>query len=240
MSERCLVAATMVWLSPDVIRDVDRPAVQDVPDLEAWVAGLAPGQRVDLQGRTETQLVRAEPVRILRSEGEWSQVVVPGQASSKCRDGYPGWVPSPHLGTGDDDLPGFLAPTGRVTPVAALEAARELLGTPYVWGGCGVAGVDCSGLVLAAHRALGVPVPRDAHDQMDAATPVPLTERRRGDLLFFAHPGRPAHHVGFDAGEGLLLHANMGEGTGVVECVPLSPDRADTLVAAGRFLPPEG
>jgi gamma-D-glutamyl-L-lysine dipeptidyl-peptidase len=237
MNVRCSVAATMVWASPDVVRPVDGPALQPVPDLEAWVAGLSPDQRVDLQGRTETQLVRDEPVRVLGKEGAWARIVVPGQASSKSPDGYPGWVLSSHLGVLGEPAGPEPDPAQGLTTLDALAAAARLLGSPYVWGGCGAAGIDCSGLVLHAHRALGRPIPRDARDQRTAAREVPLGERRRGDIVFFARPGKPAHHVGFDAGEGCLLHATMRAGRGTVECVPMPEEYADTVVAAGRFLP---
>lgn len=228
----------MVWAAPDVVRPVDEAALRPVPDLDAWVAALAPEQRVDLQGRTETQLLPGEPVRVVDTAGAWSQVVVPGQATAKSPEGYPGWVLSAHL-TADEGEPAPSAP-GPVTGAStldALDAAALLLGTPYVWGACGAAGIDCSGLVLAAHRALGLPVPRDARDQRTAITEVALDERRRGDLVFFARPGKPVHHVGFVAGDGLLLHAAMGSGRGSVECVATPEEYAETLVAAGRFLP---
>jgi cell wall-associated NlpC family hydrolase len=237
MSAPCSVAATMVWASPDVVGPGDGPALQPVPDLEAWVAALSPDQRVDLQGRTETQLMLDEPVRVLGTDGAWSRIVVPGQASSKSPDGYPGWVPSAHLGPAGEPAGPEPDPAPGLTTVDALAAAARLLGTPYVWGGCGAAGIDCSGLVLHAHRALGRPIPRDASDQRAAAMEVPLAERRRGDIVFFARPGKPAHHVGFDAGDGRLLHATMGAGRGTVECVPMPEEYADTVVAAGRFLP---
>jgi cell wall-associated NlpC family hydrolase len=238
MNAHCRVAATMVWAAPDVVRPVDRPALQPVPDLDAWVAGLGPVERVDLQGRTETQLMAGEPVRVLGTDGDWSQVTVPGQPSSRSPDGYPGWVPSAHLeAVAGPGVPPGPAPAPGLTTLDALEVAAGLLGTPYVWGGCGAAGIDCSGLVLHAHRALGWLVPRDARDQRTAVTEVPLAERKRGDLVFFARPGRPAHHVGFDGGNDRLLHATMAAGRGTVECVPMPEEYAATLVCAGRFLP---
>jgi hypothetical protein len=121
-----------------------------------------------------------------------------------------------------------------------LEAARAFLGTRYLWGGTSGWGVDCSGLVHLAFRLFGVVLPRDAHDQSSAAQlrPVPLDEVRSGDLYFFAEPGRRVHHVGFASrpaandGTRWLLHAPGS--AGIVEDVPMSPDRVQTLVSAGR------
>lgn len=281
-----------VWTSPGRVRDVDLPAAQAVADVDGWIAGLGPEQRVDLQGRTETQLLLGEQVRVTDTDGEWSRVVVPGQSSTKEPAGYPGWVASAQLGPvveGDGEPVVVRVPrassyasadsvepagwlslgttlrvvaecSGRLelaapqplfvaaadvqrvgapgaSTIDALDVAALLLGVPYVWGGTSAAGIDCSGLVMLAHRVLGRPVPRDAHDQLAAVEEVPLPNLQRGDILFFARDGQPAHHVGFDAGDGLLLHANMGAGRGVVEQVPMPPERRATLIAAGRFVP---
>lgn len=293
MTDRqAIVPVATVWTSPERVRDTDSPAAQAVSDVDGWIAGLGPEQRVDLQGRTETQLLLGEQVRVLDSADGWSRVVVPGQSSTKEPAGYPGWVPSAQLGTvaeadgepvvvrvprassyasADSVEPaGWLSlgttlrvvaeRSGRLelaapeplwvaaadvqrvgvpsaTTVDALDVAALLLGVPYAWGGASAAQIDCSGLVMLAHRVLGRPVPRDAHDQLAAVEEVPLADRQRGDIVFFARDGQPAHHVGFDAGDGLLLHANMGAGRGVVERVPIPAARRATLVAAGRFLP---
>jgi cell wall-associated NlpC family hydrolase len=145
-------------------------------------------------------------------------VSVPGQPSSLERDGYPGWVAVSDL-TSD-------------VGYAALVVARGFLGTPYRWGGLSGAGVDCSGLVHLAFRATGTRMPRDAHDQHTVVPQVPLGEARQGDLWFFAKPGARVHHVGFNAGDGRILHAPEPGREVVVE--PLPPERMATLVGVGR------
>ncbi|RVT94721.1 NlpC/P60 family protein [Sphingomonas crocodyli] len=86
-------------------------------------------------------------------------------------------------------------------PVAIAEA---LLGAPYLWGGRGGGGIDCSGLVQIALAASGVTAPRDT-DQQRTQTGDELPEEarlRRGDLIYF--PG----HVGMMVDEERLIHAN--------------------------------
>ncbi|MGW0227123.1 C40 family peptidase [Actinopolymorpha singaporensis] len=132
-------------------------------------------------------------------------------------------------------------PTGDgrpVRPEAVLAQARRFVGLPYLWGGMSAFGLDCSGLVHIAFRALGRIVPRDAHDQAEAAGRVPVGEARPGDLYFFARPEKSIHHVGFAAGQpgsdGVLLHA-PGTGEQVRE-EQLNADRRATLVdLAGRL-----
>jgi cell wall-associated NlpC family hydrolase len=83
-----------------------------------------------------------------------------------------------------------------------LEAARLLLGTPYLWGGRTREGVDCSGLVQAALFAAGRECPRDSDMQREWLGRPVDGEPEAGDLLFF--PG----HVGIIESPAMLLHAN--------------------------------
>lgn len=73
------------------------------------------------------------------------------------------------------------------TPHEAVlqQALRKFYGAPYRSGGTTPAGVDCSGLVLAAYQRLGISLPRSAADQFNAGQPVPLNQLRFGDVVFF-------------------------------------------------------
>ena len=114
-----------------------------------------------------------------------------------------------------------------------VTVARRYLGQPYVWGGNGARGVDCSGLVQMALVACGVDAPRDA-DQQEAALgaaidvdAVAAGKARPCDLLFW--PG----HVGILSAPTMLLHANAHHMAVVEE--PLMP-ALERMAEAGIML----
>jgi cell wall-associated NlpC family hydrolase len=99
-------------------------------------------------------------------------------------------------------------PTVSGTAIAAITFAAEQLGTPYVWGGTGNGGFDCSGLAQAAYRAAGINLPRVAQDQFDAGPVVPGNGTvQPGDLLFFGTGTSGVDHVGLYVGAGEMIDA---------------------------------
>jgi murein DD-endopeptidase len=95
---------------------------------------------------------------------------------------------------------------GRTTATQAAANARQMIGTPYRWGGESPAGFDCSGLVYYSFGKAGATVPRTTAQLLRASRPVSLQDARTGDLLFFTSAGKPAH-VGIYLEEGRFVHA---------------------------------
>jgi cell wall-associated NlpC family hydrolase len=79
--------------------------------------------------------------------------------------------------------------------LAALTFACAQLGKPYVWGGNGSPGFDCSGLTHAAYAAAGVNIPRTAQTQYNTGPLLPAgAPLQPGDLVFYgAGPGSVTH-----------------------------------------------
>jgi gamma-D-glutamyl-L-lysine dipeptidyl-peptidase len=100
---------------------------------------------------------------------------------------------------------------------------KPWLHAPYLWGGKTVLGVDCSGFVQTVFKVLGVPLLRDAYQQVKQGIAVAnVAAAREGDLAFFNNEAGRITHVGIVLNGGKIIHAS-----GMV--------RIDTLTESGIF-----
>ncbi len=95
-----------------------------------------------------------------------------------------------------------VAPLGAI--VDPVTAAEGMVGLPYLWGGRGADGLDCSGLVQRALEMGGISAPRDSDQQRETVGKFLPDDAalQRGDLVFF--PG----HVGIMVDADRIVHAN--------------------------------
>lgn len=95
-------------------------------------------------------------------------------------------------------LPVTQAQAAPVNPVMLSNAAlnwaeSHAIGHPYVWGGAGPYGYDCSGVVVAAFGHLGVSLPHNTVAMIRSGKLVRVYRPERGDLAFFGDPYAPSH-----------------------------------------------
>ncbi|WP_121703515.1 C40 family peptidase [Streptomyces sp. E5N298] len=109
--------------------------------------------------------------------------------------------------------------TGSAAAVVSFVQAQ--VGKAYVSGATGPSAYDCSGLVQAAFKQVGISLPRVSQAQSTAGTQVGLDNLQPGDILYWGGAGS-AYHVGVYVGGGMFVGA-QNSSTGVVE-KPLSYD----------------
>jgi len=84
-----------------------------------------------------------------------------------------------------------------------------MLGTPYKWGGSGLLGVDCSGLVQYVFRQMGKDLPRLSSQQAAAGQRIGLDKLQVGDLVAWDNSDRNvgADHIAIYVGNGQIIEA---------------------------------
>jgi peptidoglycan DL-endopeptidase CwlO len=118
------------------------------------------------------------------------------------------------FGDGVAALPaGYQLPTAGQGAIAVRTALAQL-GKPYVWGGVGPRGFDCSGLTMTSWAAAGVAIPRTAAAQAASGAVIGLPALQPGDLLFIAgtdgtaaSPGHVGMYIGTVGGVAYLVQA---------------------------------
>lgn len=85
--------------------------------------------------------------------------------------------------------------------------AERYLGAPYVWGGSGPTGFDCSGFVRYVLGLVDVSVPHSSFGQFRLGFAVAQDALEPGDLVFFATDGPGPSHSGIYVGQALFVSA---------------------------------
>jgi gamma-D-glutamyl-L-lysine dipeptidyl-peptidase len=95
------VSVATLWTSHNSAREIDREAITNPPDINAWLDKLDYENRLDLceSNLVQSQVLFGQEVQVLEESGDWAKVVVPEQPSKKDQRGYPGWIPASQLMT---------------------------------------------------------------------------------------------------------------------------------------------
>ncbi len=102
-------------------------------------------------------------------------------------------------------------PNGNVVQTA-IAYARAQLGKPYIFGGEGPAGYDCSGLTMKAYAYAGLYIgSHSVNNQYYTAAGrgqlVSYSQKQAGDLIFWGDGPGDFYHVGLYIGDGMMIAA---------------------------------
>jgi hypothetical protein len=92
-----------------------------------------------------------------------------------------------------------------------ISFARQMMGTPYLWGGASSKAVDCSGFVKLVYYTQGIILARDSSQQARYGEPITIGSPENlepGDLLFFENSAERPSHVGIHLGKGDFIHSS--------------------------------
>jgi cell wall-associated NlpC family hydrolase len=182
--------------------------------FEKQAAAILVRQRADAQAASFLKLavegaVSRQVLVVSAAKASRSRLAV-GLASARASESALAGGPS-------GAAPGVVAPdwspdagAGAAQGKVAAAWALTQLGKPYQWGGAGPASYDCSGLAMDAWARADVPLLHWTGFQWVSGPHVPLSQLRRGDLVFYAtNAADPAqiHHVGIYIGGGLMVDA---------------------------------
>jgi cell wall-associated NlpC family hydrolase len=96
-----------------------------------------------------------------------------------------------------------------------VRAAIAYRGTPYVYGGAGRDGFDCSGFTSYLYGRLGISLPHSARGQFEMGRHISRDAMKPGDLVFFHTVTPGISHVGVYIGNGRFIHASSRRSGGV-------------------------
>ena len=92
--------------------------------------------------------------------------------------------------------------------LVAFDWAKSQAGKPYLYGGTGPNGYDCSGLVYAAYKRAGFTLPRTTQDMLASGKFSRTGNPRAGELAFFG-----TGHVEFVTNERRTTYGALHSGT---------------------------
>lgn len=102
-------------------------------------------------------------------------------------------------------------------------AAKQYLGTRYVYGGSSPSGFDCSGFTMYIYGKFGYSLPHSATSQWQSGLGTKIwgiNALQAGDLVFFCDPsrsnGKACSHAGIYIGNGQFIHSSSSSSGGVI------------------------
>ena len=205
-----------IEVGADVIADADTLAVSEVtveapgPSEEELAAQAA----AEAQAEAEQAAAQAAAQAQAQAEQAAAQAQAEQAAQAEAEQAQEAPVQAaPAVSTEDDTAEATAVSAPAAVPQGvgsgAVAIGSNYLGTPYVWGGGGPGGFDCSGFVSYVYAQMGISLPHQSGDILNSGTVISASEARPGDILWW--PG----HVGIYAGDGQVLHSTPGPGVSI-------------------------
>lgn len=91
--------------------------------------------------------------------------------------------------------------------MSIVESALSFLDVPYLYGGNGYTGIDCSGLTQQAYKQNGISIPRTAQAQYNASTKIEADQLQPGDLIFEGSGADNITHTMLYLGDGKAIES---------------------------------
>lgn len=226
-------------------RVIQAPAFNGLAQVAKVVANGASIRRLpEASAYTLYHCAVGTELAVTRQSGSWSAVLMSDRST--------GWIPSRYLkltgtqvditsqvitgnaaweGRPDNEVTSYNGHYASNNPM--VSQALLWLGTPYVYGGEGRRGIDCSSLVQHAFAACGYRLPRTAAEQARVGQTVDPAYLQAGDRLYFSASGTRIDHTGLYMGSGLFVEAS-GSGRAVIVSNLFSPRKWNLYVCARR------
>ena len=219
-----------IEVGADVIADADTLAVSEVTveapgpseeELAAQAAAEAQAQaeQAAAQAQAEAEQAAAQAAAEAQAQAEQAAAQAQAQAEQAAAQAEAEQAQeapvqaAPAVSTEDDTAEATAVSAPAAVPQGvgsgAVAIGSNYLGTPYVWGGGGPGGFDCSGFVSYVYAQMGISLPHQSGDILNSGTVISASEARPGDILWW--PG----HVGIYAGDGQVLHSTPGPGVSI-------------------------